>query len=227
MPAGAVLPTASDAAAIAALPPSIRAVYLDVFTAALHPVFLSAAVIGAFGFVLTWCLKEVPLQGGERSEGIGETFAMPHDATSLHELELIVTRLALREHRWETYRRIAERTGVSLAPDEMWLLVRLCRGAGALAGTRADQRLEQIAARLLDRGLLTRDMEATFVVSEAGHRTFEQIVAGYRARLAQILERWSPEHHAEVRAMLNGLARELVAELPASSARRYGDQASR
>ncbi|MDB5687062.1 MAG: EmrB/QacA subfamily drug resistance transporter, partial [Rhizorhabdus sp.] len=98
MPAGAVLPTASDAAAIAALPPGVRALYLDVFTAALHPVFLSAAVIAAFAFVLTWFLKEVPLRDGERSETIGESFAMPHDATSLEELELIVTRLSQREH---------------------------------------------------------------------------------------------------------------------------------
>jgi hypothetical protein len=46
---------------------------------------------------------------------------------------------------------------------------------------------------------------------------YEQIVTGYQARLTQIVERWDPEHHEEVRAMLNGLSRELVAELPAES----------
>src|SRR3546814_2332056 len=86
MPSGASLPVATDPAAIAALPPAIRSVYLDVFTGALHPVFLSAAVIAAFAFLLTWFLKEVPLQGAARAEGIGESFAMPHDATSLEEL---------------------------------------------------------------------------------------------------------------------------------------------
>ena len=70
-------------------------------------------------------------------ETIGESFAMPHDATSLEELELIVTRLGMREHRWETYRLIAKRTGVSLAPDEMWLLVQLCRDAKRLPATWA------------------------------------------------------------------------------------------
>src|SRR3546814_2597783 len=63
--------------------PIFRSVYLDVLTGALHPVFLSAAVIAAFAFLLTWFLKEVPLQGAARAEGIGESFAMPHDATSL------------------------------------------------------------------------------------------------------------------------------------------------
>jgi EmrB/QacA subfamily drug resistance transporter len=216
MPPGAALPSASDAAALAALPPGVRSVYLEMFTAALHPVFLSAAAIAAFAFVLSWFLKEVPLQGGERSETIGESFAMPHDATSLEELELIVTRLGAREHRWETYRRIAERTGVSLAPDEIWLLARLCRDAPTFDGNPQDPSLEPIARRLADRGLLTSQTEGEFVVSETGRRTFEQIVAGYRARLAQFLDRWSPEDHEEVRTMLNGLARDLVAELPAS-----------
>jgi DNA-binding MarR family transcriptional regulator len=81
----------------------------------------------------------------------------------------------------------------------------------------ADQSLEAIARRMVNSGLLTDETGGRFLVSEAGRRIFEQIVAGYRARLAQILERWSPEDHEEVRALLNGLARELVAELPANS----------
>src|SRR3546814_18650904 len=51
MPSGASLPVATDPAAIAALPPAIRSVYLGVFTGALHPVFISAAVIAAFAFL--------------------------------------------------------------------------------------------------------------------------------------------------------------------------------
>ncbi|AMK23148.1 MULTISPECIES: MFS transporter [Sphingomonadaceae] len=219
MPAGARLPTASDAVAIAALPPGVRHVYLEVFTAALHPVFLSAAVIAAFAFLLTWFLKEVPLRDGERSETIGESFAMPHDATSLDELELIVTRLGRREHRWETYRRIAERRGISLAPDEMWLLVQLCRAPQALPANLGEGSLGPIAGRLVDRGLLRRAREGRLAVSDAGRAIFENIIAGYRAWLAHILERWSPEEHEEVRTMLNGLARELVAELPTLNAR--------
>jgi EmrB/QacA subfamily drug resistance transporter len=217
IPAGAVLPSASNAAGMAALPPALRNVYLEVFTAALQPVFLSAAVIAAFAFVLTWFLKEIPLQGGQRSETIAESFAMPHDATSLEELEQIVTRLGLREHRWETYRRIAERAGVSLAPDEIWLLAQLCGNLDKSPGDLVDGPLAPIATRLVRRGLLTQEGGGTIVASEAGRRTFEQVVAGYRSRLATILERWSPEDHEEVRSMLNGLARELVSELPASS----------
>ncbi len=186
------------------------------FTAALHPVFLWAAVIAALAFVFSWFLKEVPLQGGQRSESIGESFAMPHDATSLEELEQIITRLGRREHRWETFRLIARRVGVSLAPDEMWLLVQLCRTT-PMSGELTDPALQSIAGRLLQQGLLLREAGNRYVAAAAGRQMYEQIVTGYQARLTQIVERWDPEHHEEVRAMLNGLSRELVAELPAES----------
>src|SRR4029077_8131870 len=67
-----------------------------------------------------------------RGETIGESFAMPRDATSLEELEQIVTRLGQRESRWQVYQRIAQEADVPLAPDEIWLLVRLCIALGPL-----------------------------------------------------------------------------------------------
>src|SRR5690606_126642 len=129
------------------------------------PVFLSAAVIAAFAFVLTWFLKEVPLQGGERSATVGESFAMPHDATSLEELELILARLRLSD-RGETYRRIAERSGVSLEPDELWLLARVCRDRALPASVPAGS-LGPIADRLADIGLLTREADGSLAATEA------------------------------------------------------------
>jgi EmrB/QacA subfamily drug resistance transporter len=72
-PAAAILPSATAPAMIQALPDRTRSLYQQAFTAALHPVFLYAAVIGVFGFVLTWFLKEVPLRGpvrrGKRPSG--------------------------------------------------------------------------------------------------------------------------------------------------------------
>jgi EmrB/QacA subfamily drug resistance transporter len=50
-------------AAVQALPSAARALYLHAFTAALHPIFLYAAIIGAAAFALTWFLQEVPLRG--------------------------------------------------------------------------------------------------------------------------------------------------------------------
>jgi hypothetical protein len=64
LPAGAPIPTATAPADIQALPIAERTIYLQAFTAALHPVFLYAAIIAAVAFVLTWFLKGLPLRGG-------------------------------------------------------------------------------------------------------------------------------------------------------------------
>jgi EmrB/QacA subfamily drug resistance transporter len=73
LPADADLAAATSPAAIRALPVAVRTVYLDVFTAALHPVFLYAAAVAALGFALTWLLKELPLR---------EVAAMPDDPSA-------------------------------------------------------------------------------------------------------------------------------------------------
>src|SRR3546814_5002600 len=88
---------------------------------------------------------------------------MPHDATSLEELELMVDRLSHRENRWATYQRIAETADVSVPPDEIWMLVQICRqGEGVRLASLADQfsisrrKLQIVAKRLVDRNLLIR-----------------------------------------------------------------------
>lgn len=88
MPGQGGLQTATDPTTIAALPVAVRHLYLEAFTAALQPVFLTAAAITAFAFLLSWFLKEMVLKEVARSETIDESFAMPDDATSLAELDL-------------------------------------------------------------------------------------------------------------------------------------------
>ena len=44
--------------AIVALPAPLRQIYMEVFMAALQPVFMLATVIALFGFALTWLLKD-------------------------------------------------------------------------------------------------------------------------------------------------------------------------
>jgi hypothetical protein len=44
------------------------------------------------------------------------------------------------------------------------------------------------------------------------------VLAARRQGLSELLDGWEPEQHEEVRAMLDGLARELVAEPPRAPA---------
>jgi hypothetical protein len=173
--------------------------------------------------VLAWLLQEVPLRGPVRAESLGESFAMPHDATSLQELQTIVTRLQARETHWEFYRRVAQSLDLSLAPDQIWVLVQICRSAPLSLSEMSARfrvpvaRLDAIAAQLAAKCLIARN-EAGLVATERGRALFDRMVEAHRMVLHRLAARWSPEQHLEAKAMLDGLARSLIAELPIAPA---------
>lgn len=223
--AGAELPAATDTAAINAMPAAVREHYLSAFTAALHPVFLWATFIAASGFVLTWFLKEIPLRDVAGTGTIGESFAMPRDATSLEELEQILARMSSHEHLWDTYQRISSRLDVSMQPDEIWLLIQLCRRprTPSLRQLTADfsiphASLDALAGRLQGQSLATRAANGDPTVTDKGRKVFDRIVEGYRQRLTRFVGHWAPDTHEEVRMMLESFARDLVAALPRDQA---------
>ena len=222
-PSSLPLPAAAEPTAIAALAPAAKRIYLEIFSGALHPVFLSATVIATIGFALTWLLEEVPLRGPARAESVGESFAMPHDATSLEELATIVTRLEARERHWDVYQRIAQSFDIPLAPDEVWLLVQTCRSGPFSLQVASERfrvplaRLQLIAEQLCAGELATHDTQR-LVATERGTALFERLVEGHRMVLQQLAAQWSPEEHAEAKTMLDGLARSLIAELPIAPA---------
>jgi EmrB/QacA subfamily drug resistance transporter len=108
--------TTADPAAVQGLPPVLHQEYIAAVMAALRPVFVVAASIGALGFALTLFLREIELRDTAAAEGMAESFAMPRDATSLEELERIVTVLVTRENRWRVYADLARRAGLDLPP---------------------------------------------------------------------------------------------------------------
>ncbi|MGH7839554.1 MAG: MarR family winged helix-turn-helix transcriptional regulator, partial [Candidatus Binataceae bacterium] len=217
------IPSAANPAAIEGLPPPIHNAYIDAFAASLRPVFLVAAAIAVLAFVLSWLLRETPLRKTAEAEGLGESFAMPRDANSLRELERIVTVLARRENRWRAYERLAARAGVSLTPQEIWLLARLDERALATAGTLAREfhadsaqiaaPLEELRRRSLVRAASGRQIELT----SDGRATLDQLVTARRDALAELLAGWSPEEHPEIKALLSQLAQAFVREMPAPS----------
>jgi EmrB/QacA subfamily drug resistance transporter len=223
MPPGAQLPAASGPDAIVALPPALKADYLAAFTAALHPVFLAATAIAVVAFALTWLLEELPLRGPARAETVGESFAMPHDATSLEELETIVTRLQARETRWEFYNRVARSLDLALAPDQIWLLVHVCRSVPVSLSELAARfsvtpaRLDTIAAQLVAGRMVAREGDELSATPH-GRALFDRMVEAHRMVLQRLAARWSPEQHEDAKTMLDGLARSLIAELPIAPA---------
>ncbi len=62
MPAGAGGIGRLNADMVASLPPAIQGRVVEVFTGALHPVFLVGAALGLSAFLLSWALVELPLR---------------------------------------------------------------------------------------------------------------------------------------------------------------------
>jgi EmrB/QacA subfamily drug resistance transporter len=219
-PRGSNLPTTTATPALVdRLPEAVRVPYLEAFAAALQPVFVVAAGMSVFAFALTWLLREIPLRETTRSEGIGESFASPRDDSSFRELQRSLSSLASGENRWEAYEDFAARAGVQLPPPELWLIARIGerepvaedalrvelgtdRGIAALA-------LENLRARSL-----VRAGDGAIVLTAEGARVRERLHDTRCEDLNGLLAGWAPERHAEIRTMVDELARSFAREIP-------------
>ncbi|MET0407118.1 MAG: MDR family MFS transporter, partial [Hyphomicrobium sp.] len=133
--------TMSDPAAISALSGPLKATYNGLFISSLQPVFQTAAAMAFLAFLLSFAIKEVPLRTTLKSEFHNDPLQMPRDATSLEELERIVSRVTAKENRWRFYEEAAKRFGVDLQPDELWLLARMGEMGGRASKDELRRRL--------------------------------------------------------------------------------------
>ena len=211
-------------AAARGLPPDMHQEYITAVMTALRPVFLAAAGISALGFALTFLLREHPLREGAPAEGMGESFAMPRDATSLEELERIIALLVARENRWRVYADLARRAAIELPAPELWMLARLGeREPMTLSSLSAELEIpeQQLALpldALCERGIAEKKANGKLELTPAGAAMRDRIVAARRKGLADMLARWRPEEHPDVLALIERMAQALTSDLPAPKA---------
>jgi len=211
-------------AAVRGLPPVMQQEYIDAVMAALRPVFVAATCIAALGFVLTIFLQEIELRDTAPAEGLAESFAMPRDATSLEELERIITVLIARENRWRVYADFAHQGGIDLPPPELWMLARLGeRERVTLSSLSAELKVPETALAqplnaLCARGLAEQRPSSELILTDAGAAMRERMLAARRRNLADLLARWQPEQHPDVLTLIDRLARALSTDLPAPQA---------
>ena len=219
VPSGTHVPTTTNPAAVKHLPAAVHSVYLSAITGALEPVFLTAAVFGVAAFLLTWLLREIPLRTTARAPDPGAGFHGAREDNSLRELERALSVLGGREHRWERYEHFAQQAGLSLDPAELWLLARLGErpplASPALSEhLDADQaELEQALAGLQERGLV-QSAGDKISLSAGGQRCYERIVSARKEALEHLLEGWDCQQHDELQALVERLARDLIAHMP-------------
>jgi EmrB/QacA subfamily drug resistance transporter len=210
-----------DPDAIASLAEPMRSTYLAVFVDALHPVFVTAALLALASFFLALAIKEVPLRTSIAPEPVSDAFQMPRDATSLEELERIVARITARENRWRVYQSAASRMGIGLQPDELWLLARLGEAKGPVSKAQLNTRLSiaggdctSLLDRLVEAGMATVASDGDFELSAAGHAAYLRLVGQREADLKKMLADWKPDEHPEVLSMMRELAKSFASYPP-------------
>jgi DNA-binding MarR family transcriptional regulator len=218
LPAGALVPHTATPEIVDRLPGVVRGPFLEAYAAALQPVFLVAAAASVLAFVLTWFLREVPLRKTAQTEGIGESFASPRDDDSFRELQRSLSSLAGRERHWEAYERFAARAGVELTPPQLWLLGRIAErepvSESALREAFGDGTALVDALRDLRAQGIVDGTEGAISVTAAGTEVRERLHAVRCDWLDELLDGWGPEEHAEIRRMVDELARSYARDLP-------------
>jgi DNA-binding MarR family transcriptional regulator len=157
----------------------------------------------------------------EPAQGLSESFSMPRDATSLEELEGIVTALMAHENRWRLYADLAARAKLDLSAPELWMLARLGERAPRSAQSLSDDlklslaRLEAPLQALCDRGIAEKDAAGNLRLTAAGTSMRDRLLAARRDGLADLMARWEPDKHPDVLALLDRMVATLVRDLPA------------
>ena len=220
VPPGTAIPSATDPAGLAALSPDLRAAYIAALVAALQPVFVIAAIVSATACGVALLLREVPLRGMAPAAGQGEGIAMPRDATSLEELERIITTLLAHENRWRIYADVAYRAKLNLSAPELWMLARLgerapLTQASLSAGLGVSlQDLEAPLQELCNRKIVKRSELGELRLTALGLEMRNRLTEARRKGLTDLLARWEPDKHPDVLALLIRLAETLARDLP-------------
>jgi DNA-binding MarR family transcriptional regulator len=212
------------------LGPALRGMYVKAFTTSLSTVFVVAALIALFGFLLTWLIPEKPLRqtvaAASGSNGIGEVgeaFAMPADSASESYVLRGLSALADRDVQRQHIQLIVQRAGVDLTPLAASLLVRLeaqpqasADALGRARGASADD-VRAAIGELRDRGYI-REHEGdgaghNWALTQPGCETLTKLVTARRAHLAELFADWGPAKREEIAALMRRLADELVPDV--------------
>ena len=169
--------------------------------------FLTGAAVALVAFVLSWFITEVPLRKTVTAQGVGESFASPRDASSMHELAAQAATLARRENRHLVYEQLADAPGSTSRPRRCGSCSASTRAAAAAAAARpgvaaAGARRRRAGGRRRTRHVTAGDGDARAAAD-----------ARCAARIQALLADWAPERHPEILEIVDRLT-ESLAEAP-------------
>ena len=217
LPAGVSSETLSPDT-LSRLSPAAHDAVIHAYADSLQTVFLAAAPVAAFAFLISWLLPELKLRKTLAAGDPGPTFGMPTDRSSAQELERGLGVLAGREDRVALYRRIAAQAGLSgLRPAAALLLTRIPTESGVTRADLAEQigtataNLAPSLDQLASRELVTIEPSTQVLnLTPSGESALERLRRAREDRLRELLDDWSPEQEAELDERLKTLARDCI-----------------
>ena len=225
MPAGADVASLAQgfgAQGLSQLSPAIRDIYLQAFTGSLTTVFLAAAAIALFAFILSLMLPETPLRrtiaAAEENIGndVGQAFLMPVDSESEPHLLRGLAVFADREVRRRYIESVIERAGVDLSAAAAWLLVKIEKEPSVELEHLSRKhkvdigKLESGLNELIEKNLIEKAAGADYNVTDEGCSMLNLLVKARRESLTETINEWSPEQRAEIAEVMRRIANELV-----------------
>jgi hypothetical protein len=220
----------ANPAALSKLPPAAHTAYIDAFTNALSTVFVVAAAVAAFAFLLSWALEQRPLRETVAAgSGVGESFAAPRHSDSLPEAARLLSARLGREDRRRAVEQLVRRAGVDLSAAGAWLLVRLHEDAAADVDALATSYdipqdvawsalRELVGHRMVLEGAATDGEQPPRTVTPEGHEVAERLIATRRAAIAELCQEWPSDENPDLSALMTRLARDLLRQAPTPQA---------
>ncbi|MYV98246.1 MDR family MFS transporter [Streptomyces sp. SID3343] len=201
-----------DPASLNKLPPAAKDGFIHAYAQSLQTVFLSAAGIVLFAFLLSFLLREVPLRQATR-ESEQTPLMSPTSRSSVDEIERAMARMVHRENGWVRYERMIATSGVTLSVPCAFGVLQLDRLAPISDHDLAAQlhesreRVTHYADELIASGHARRSPDGELSLTTTGGEAVERLVEARRQILTEVMADWSPEQSEELTALLRKLAR--------------------
>ncbi|HEX3724531.1 MAG TPA: hypothetical protein VHV31_17205, partial [Nitrolancea sp.] len=230
LPPGFNATAGASPAVLAQLPPAVHDGFVHAFSDSLHTVFLFAVPIAAVAFALTWLLQEVPLRQTTTVTNPADTLAptsIPAARSSLDEINRALSVLVSGQGRTQIYQRLALRAGLDIDVRDCWMLLRLHDHPGGtleeLAGSLhiPSTYLAPLIEHLVEHGMIISDEVSNldgleggsrFQLTDLGESAVQRLVMARREALAELVDDWSPDEHAELARFLTHMAQQLMAD---------------
>ena len=211
-----------SSAALAELPPGVRATVLDSYSQALNTAFRVAGFVSIVAFVASWFIKELPMRTTVTAEGIGEAFGSPRPPSSLAEIARALSVLVGRDKMIEYLGRLAKESGVDIPLSSCWVLVQIRRDPGLdreeLMERARIQNIPSEVAEAAIRDVTERNLaSAELELTPTGAEIADRMTTAVRDRLEGLLRGWSPEQYPDLVRLLDQFANEIVTDPKAVS----------